>query len=211
MRRWWAALAVPVVVVLAVVVGSVTERYVAFGDQARIELHARSVLSADTPLTGLVGRFNWNHPGPTMFWLLGPATAFAGHSSTPVRIGYALLCSGAIVAAFALAWRLGRRFFTVIVLATALALLGLPAVVLTRFWNPSFPVALVPLLVVLTAGVAAGRSRHLIGLAVVGTVMVQTHVGTALIVAVCAAAAAVWLSVAAPSTVLGCSLACSTA
>ncbi len=166
--------------VAAVSVGS----HVSFaaGDQAKIELFARDVWSTHTPYTGLIGRMDWNHPGPVMYWLLSPAALIATQSSTPVRVLNVLLVSGALMAAAGLAWSLGRRFFSVIVLSTLLALIGLPANVIRVVWNPWFPIPFLLLLFVLVARVASGRTRDLIGVLIVGSIMLQTHAGTALLV-----------------------------
>ena len=184
LRKWWFLLGLCIVIPLAVAVVSVGS-HVSFaaGDAAKIELFARDVWSTHTPYTGLIGRMNWNHPGPVMYWLLSPATFIATQSSTPVRVLNVLLVSGALIAAAGLAWSLGRRFFSVIVLSTLLALIGLPAEVIRVVWNPWFPIPFLVLLFVLVARVASGRNRDLIGVLIIGSIMVQTHAGTALIVA----------------------------
>ena len=177
-RRWWfllgAAALVPFLVALADVA---TRPYVAVADAAKIELRTRDVWSVGTPLTGLISRWDWNHPGPAMFWLLSPASVLAPDSAWAFRLTYVLLVIGAIVAALALAWTLGRRVFTVVVVTTLLAALALPPAVYRTPWNPRFPLPLLILLAVLVARVAWGHTRDVIGVVVVGSVMVQTHVG----------------------------------
>lgn len=180
--RWLMIVALPLAVPLVAALRAITPTYRAMGDQALIEIRARDVFSSDTPLAGLIGRFDWNHPGPALFWLLSPVAQIARRTSTPVRIGAAVLCVVALAAALALAWTLGRRFFLAMTVVIGLALLGMPTSAVTLFWNPSFPVLLVPLLVVLAARVAAGHVKDVIGIVVVGTVMAQTHVGTTVIV-----------------------------
>jgi len=183
LRKWWFLLGLSIVVPLAAAAVSVGS-HVNFGsgDQSLIELSARDVWSTHTPYTGLIGRMSWNHPGPLMYWLLSPAALIAKHSSTPVRVLNVLLLSGALIAAAGLAWSLGRRFFSVIVLSTLLALIGLPAQVIRVVWNPWFPIPFLVLLFVLVARVASGRTRDLIGVLIVGSIMVETHAGTVPIV-----------------------------
>jgi hypothetical protein len=117
-----------------------------------------------------------------MYWLLSPAALIAKHSSTPLRVLNVLLLSGALIAAAGLAWSLGRRFFSVIVLSTLLALIGIPDQVIRVVWNQWFPIPFLVLLFVLVARVASGRTRDLIGVLIVGSIMVETHAGTALLV-----------------------------
>lgn len=192
--KWWFLLGLTVVVPLAVAAVSVgfAQNNLA-GDGAKIELLARDVWSAHTPYTGLIGRMNWNHPGPVMYWLLSPAALIARNSSTPVVVLNVILLSGSLVAALVLAWTLGRRFFSVIVLSTLLALIALPADVIRVVWNPWFPIPFLVLLFVLVARVANGHTRDLAGVAIVGSIMVQTHVGTALIVSALAVSAAIFV------------------
>jgi len=186
LKKWWYLSALPLLAVFIAALITSSQTFRAYGDFALIELQSREVFTARTPLTGLFGRMLWNHPGPAMFWLLSPAAILAHRTSTPLRVEYLLLIGITVIASLALAWRLGRKFFTAITIVTALSLVGIPTAVLTAYWNPWFPIPMFLLLFVLSAGVAAGQVKHLIGIVVVGSVMVQTHVGTLAIVATCA-------------------------
>jgi len=195
LKKWWYLSALPLLAVFITALITSSQTFRAYGDFALIELQSREVFTARTPLTGLFGRMLWNHPGPAMFWLLSPAAILAHRTSTPLRVENLLLIAITVIASLALAWRLGRKFFTVITIVTALSLIGIPTVVLTTYWNPWFPVPMFLLLFVLSAGVAAGRGEHLIGIVVVGSVMLQTHVGTFPVVATCALFALVCIAV----------------
>ncbi|AKL72462.1 hypothetical protein IMCC26256_11157 [Actinobacteria bacterium IMCC26256] len=194
LRKWCFLLGLCIAIpLLAAAVSVASHASFAAADQAKIELMTRDVWSIHTPYTGLISRYGLNHPGPLMFWLLSPAALIAKHSSTPVRVLNVLLLSGALIAAAGLAWSLGRRFFSVIVLSTLLALIGLPAEVIRVVWNPWFPIPFLVLLFVLVARVASGRTRDLIGVLIVGSIMVQTHAGTAPIVLALAIVALVFV------------------
>ncbi|CAB4800697.1 MAG: hypothetical protein F2894_05320 [Actinobacteria bacterium] len=196
LRKWWflIGLAVAIPLVVAAVANGLEQVYLV-GDGAKIELLARDVWSTHTPYTGLIGRMNWNHPGPAMFWLLSPGALLARDDSAPLLVWNVILISVPLIGALVLAWGLGRRFFSVIVLSTLLALIALPVAVIRTPWNPWFPIPLLVLLFVLSARVVFGKTRDLIGVAIIGSIMVQTHVGTALIVASLAISAATFVAI----------------
>ena len=196
LRKWWFILGFTVVIPLVVAaVANGFEHIHLVGDSSKIELLARDVWSSHTPYTGLIGRMNWNHPGPAMFWLLSPGALLARVDSRPFLVWNVIIVSVPLIAALVLAWALGTRFFSVIVLSTLLALIALPASVIRSPWNPWFPIPLLVLLFVLSARVVFGKTRDLIGVAIIGSIMVQTHVGTALIVASLAISAATFVAI----------------
>ena len=155
-------------------------------DFAIIDMRIRDVWSLATPLTGLYSRPGWNHPGPMMFWVLSPSYELSGGASNWVRIGGVVVATVFISTALFLAARLSRSMLVVTALLWLLSLLALPIDALRAYWNPWMPLPAFILLIVLVLRVAAGRTRDLIGVVVVGSFAVQTHVGTALLVAVLA-------------------------
>ena len=151
-------------------------------DQATMELRVRDVLTHHTSLTGAFGRFDWNHPGPAMYWLVSPFSLAAGGAANASRIGFLFWGIAALALALLLAWRVSRSFYLAISLVIVLSYFSTDPVVFTTPWNPWIPVPLLVLLIVLTYRVAIGRVRELIGVFVVGSLMIQSHAGAAIVV-----------------------------
>lgn len=195
-----AAATVAVVVTLAAlapVVAVLLQRwgrpYVPVGDSAILDLRVHDVWppSALTPLTGAYSRFGWSHPGPLLYWLLAPLSAVAGGSSWGTLVGSVVLQGVAVVWTARLAWTTGglRRLvpWTAVQAFTAMAL-G-PGVLLV-LWNPDVAAPFFVLLLLQAWVVGSGDARRLVGLTVVASFLVQTHVGYALpVLATCAWAA----------------------
>ena len=148
-------------------------------DLAIIDLRVRDVFTARTPLTGLYSRPGWNHPGPLLFYGIAPLSWLSGHATWATRVG------GAMLEAIALVW------LAVVTARTSLRLL-LAAGVVTSFtylasnqwlfhepWNLHVPIPYFVLFVFVAYLAAVGRFRQLVGMSVVGTLLVQTHVGYA--------------------------------
>ena len=154
------------------------------GDAAALELgtwHA----ARGHQLLGAYSRFGWNHPGPAFFYLAAPVYEILGERGPALNLFtfvVQLICAAAIVWAAA---RLGGRLLATIV-ATLLSVFALAAVpfLLGNEWNPIFPILPLVLLCFLAALVARGVATLLPLFALVGSVIVQTHVGYALAVAV---------------------------
>jgi hypothetical protein len=152
--------------------------YVPVGDVALMDLRVRDVWSSDIPLVGAYSRFGWNHPGPAAFYLLAPVSVVSGQPAWATLVGNALL-QGAVVAIIAwVAWRSGGLSR----LLAVLALVGLaygamgPSMVLEA-WNPNVAYPMFVLFVLLAWILSYGTLRVLPAVAVVGTVLVQAHLG----------------------------------
>ncbi len=152
--------------------------YAPVGDIALMDLRVRDVWSSDIPLVGAYSRFEWNHPGPAAFYLLAPVSVVSGQPAWATLVGNALL-QGAVVAVIAwVAWRSGGLSR----LLAVLALVGLaygamgPSMVLEA-WNPNVAYPMFVLFVLLVWILSYGTPRALPAVAVVGTVLVQSHVG----------------------------------
>lgn len=168
--------------VVAAFINACVSDWVPVDDFAIINMRVRQVWSSHTPLTGLYSRPGWNHAGPMMFWALSPFSVLSGGSSRWVLIGGVVIAAGFISTALFLAFRQTRSLFVFTVLLWLLSLRALPIESLTRYWNPWMPLPALLLLLVLALRTASGKPRDLIGLVVVGSFAVQTHIGTALIV-----------------------------
>jgi hypothetical protein len=184
-RRWSADAIVAVVLVLvacsatmAVLVTRVGRDWFPLGDEATIDLRVRDVFTNHTPLVGAYSR-DFNHPGPLLFWLLAPLSWVAGGAPWATLVGGALLQGCAIAASGWLAFRRGGVLLCALVLG-ALAL-GYSSFVdgqqFLRPWNPyvAFPFFLLFLLLVWSS--VTGSRRSGLGAVVVGSLLVQLHVG----------------------------------
>ncbi len=178
--------------VIAVVVTRVGRSYLPLGDEANIDLRVRDVFSGDTPLVGTYTHY-FNHPGPLFFWVLAPLNAMAGGATWATLVGGALLQGVAIAACGWLAYRLGGVLLMSIILAAlALAYSAFPfGLQFLQTWNPNvaFPFFMLFLLLVWDLGL--GTRWQAVGVTVVGTFLVQTHMSYGPLVA----AAVLWAAV----------------
>jgi len=202
-RRWFAsrneraaarvAVAATLVAILPFVVAIVVRagrHDVPVGDFALMDLRVRDVWSSDIPLVGAYSRFGWNHPGPAVYYAIAPVSGLFGRPAWATVVGN-VLAQGLTVAAIALvAWRTGGLAR----LLASLAFVGLaygatgPSMVLNA-WNPNVAYPLFLLFVLLAWVFATGHPRALIGIALVGSVLVQAHIGYLPLVAAASAAA----------------------
>lgn len=152
-------------------------------DMALINLRLGDVFTADTPLLGPFSRYDWNHPGPLMFWLLAPVYRLLGGGPGAMWASGAFANAVGLVGLVVLFRRFGGRQLLVVGGLGAALLVWGTGTVLADPWNPYL--AMVPFAVFLVAAAAiAAGDLVLIPVAVfVGSFLVQTHVGYALLVA----------------------------
>lgn len=151
------------------------------GDLNNIELYTIKARRFDL-LLGAYSRYGWNHPGPPYFYLLAPFHAAFGGATRGLVVGTFAINLLAVVASVAVVWRtISTRAAVVFtaLLGGALASLGYAS--LWYPWNPSVAVVPFALFVVLCWAVASGRPLAAIGAAAVGSFVVQTHIGYAVI------------------------------
>ena len=148
-------------------------------DHALIELNVRDVGRHEV-LLGPFSREGWNHPGPTLFYLLALPYRLFGGDPVGLLIG-ALVINGASAAGMVtVAWhRGGRLLFLITVMGVLTLMRALGADLLADPWNPYVAVLPFGLLVFLTWEMTTG-ARWLLPVAVgVGSFLVQTHVSFA--------------------------------
>jgi hypothetical protein len=178
--RWivFALLSVPLLAVAAVLLTRVGGDSLLLGDEATIGLRVRDVFGPDTPLVGAYSR-GFNHPGPGLFWALAPLSTIAGGAAWASVVGAALLHGIAIVAATWVGWRRGGVVLAALVLAAlGLTYAGLPlSGALVAVWNPVIALPFFMLFLVLTWSLADGVRWQLVGAVVIGSFLVQAHVG----------------------------------
>jgi hypothetical protein len=146
------------------------------GDYRNLQFRVADVGGAHTPLVGPWSRFDWNHPGPWVFWLLaGPYRLFG---VTGILLGAAAVNLASIAAAVAVSRGAGRRWMLVVAIGAALLCGGIGLGGLADPWNPY-------LVVLPTFAMAVGAWRAIDGsragalLAVIaGSFAAATHFGS---------------------------------
>lgn len=139
---------------------------------------------------GPYSRWGWAHPGPAWFSLLLPVFAVLGSTGTALVVASLLLHGG--FAALVVA-AVGRSRPWAQPLAAAVLLLyvlRMPDRVFALVWNPYALLLPTALLLALGARAALGSLPAAAGTVLVGSYLVQTHVGTAPLVGLVVVAAA---------------------
>lgn len=152
-------------------------------DHAILELNLRA-LPEEPPTLGPYSRFGWHHPGPMMYYLFAPGYWASGAATWSLHVGAALLSMLSLLGTLAILRRHLRAEALALLAVTALTLTNhLSAEILTDPWNPY--IALMPFLLglVLAAEALRGDSRYWPALIVIGSFLVQTHIGYGPIVA----------------------------
>jgi hypothetical protein len=162
--------------------------YHPYADQATIESLVRDV-GHHWLLLGPFSRFGWFHPGPALYYLLAVPYRLTGSSSASLAFGALCINAGAVLGITLIARRRGGLPMLLITATFVLLLVRTLGAQFQRDpWNPY--VTLLPFLLLLfVAWSAACGDRWAIPVAVgVGSFLVQTHVGYALVVATIIAA-----------------------
>jgi hypothetical protein len=189
----WRSLAVVLVVLPAVVVLYELHRLSGHnapaGDFALIELQVRDVGRYLVDL-GPYSRFGWNHPGPLLYFALAPFYRLFAGSSIGAAVGAVAINSASLGATVAIARRYRSAAFGVaIALGLLLLVRAMGEGALNSVWNPTITVLPLGLLVVLVWAIALGDAGLWPWAVLVGSFLVQSHVGTVPIVG----ALGVWL------------------
>jgi hypothetical protein len=149
-----------------------------------IDLRVRDVWSADIPLVGPFSRYGWNHPGPLLFWLLAIPSGVFGQPAWATLVGGAVLQGIAIVWLALLAWRRGGLpMVSVALVGVTLVYVSTDSRTMLEPWNPNIAMPFFVLFVFQSWLLATGDAGVLPGAALVGTFLVQTHIGYAPLVA----------------------------
>ncbi|HEY1739232.1 MAG TPA: hypothetical protein VGI86_11000 [Acidimicrobiia bacterium] len=174
-----------------------TKPWTPVGDWAAMWLRADDVFTVHTPLTGAYSTHNWNHPGPSIFWLVW-ALKRLSLNSVPRAFALMAVFNGLTLSATVVAAR--RWFGGAAAIATALIAVliahSLGGRELGDFWNPYPPVVW---LFAFTVGAIAIASRRRpqawIWTVVFGSLAAQAHLSFLLLAVVLGATAtlAAWL------------------
>ena len=166
---------VSVIPVVCVVTRMTGRSYFPIQDLAVVDLRVRDVWTLNTPLIGPYSK-SFNHPGPMFFWVLAIPSLLAGQAAWATLVASAVVMGLAIVASARVAWRAGG--IALVVVALAASTLSLRASFLYMHpWNPNTAEPFFILFLLLVAATAAGDLGKLVWVAVVGSFLLQTHVG----------------------------------
>lgn len=188
----WAAGFLALLPIIVTVVVYSGRAYLPGGDIAIIDLRVRDVFTSALPLVGPYSRYGWNHPGPALFYALAPLNVLTGGAAWSTLVGGALLQGLAIVLTVRLAWQRAGAFGALLI-ATAISLTAVGATerLFLVPWNPHIALPFFALFVLQVWSVGLGHYRHVVGATIVGSFLVQSHVGYAPLVA----GGAVWAAV----------------
>ena len=195
--RW--SLVLLALLALPFLVGAVAARATTWwpaSDLSLLDLRIADVGTADTPLLGPFSRFGWSHPGPLLYWLLAPAYRLLGATPSAGLAAAALQNAVVVVGCGVLARRVGgRRFLALFAAGTALLLAALGGEVLVSTWNPWISLLPFVALVLLAWGTSLGDAVLVPWAVLVGSYLVQSHVGYVALVGALGAWALVALAV----------------
>jgi len=189
---WLAILAVlawPAVEAFRIISRPVHE--VVYGDFALFELATRDAWDLNQ-LLGPSAHPGFHHPGPAMFYLLAPVVRLL-EPGPGLYLGTLLLNAAALVAVVAFVWRrAGARVALWAAASLNLFCLAVDLDTLREPWNSLLLITPMLLFVVLWAGALARVRGAWLWAAVVGSFELQSHVTTAVFVAVMLALAGVF-------------------
>jgi hypothetical protein len=156
--------------------------YFPIQDLAVVDLRVRDVWTLNTPLIGPYSK-SFNHPGPMFFWALAIPSLLFAQAAWATLVASAVVMALAIAATARVAWRAGGIALVVVALA-ATTLSMRQAFLYMHSWNPNTAQPFYILLLLLVAASAAGDLTKLVWVAVVGSFLLQSHVGYLTVVAV---------------------------
>ena len=144
------------------------------GDMALLELYTRQAARGEL-LLGPYSRFQWNHPGPLMFYLASPLYAVSGDRFESLRVSALLLNIGCLVASLAIIRRQGGRALLLSTGATLALFLWRASDVLVSPWNPHLLLLPLVLLLVCCGALMAGTASILVAIVALASFLIQTH------------------------------------
>lgn len=147
----------------------------AWGDGALLELYTLHA-SRGFWLLGPYSHFGWHHPGPLLFYALLPAYALSGFHAFGLNAGALAINLAAVMVIAWVAARWASPITGCAILLMAAAYLFRVGDIAISYWNPHVVILPLAALMLLCAGVAAGRAAALPAVAAVASFLTQTHV-----------------------------------
>ena len=181
-------LVIIVAALIAVILGwllyrLLTSEWLPIGDYRTLQLRVADVGGSETPIIGVYSRYQWNHPGPLLFYVLALPYRLSGSSPIGLLIGALLVNLGVIASTLWIAARAGRRTFVLVGFFLALLCFGMNPAGLADPWNPEFVILAVFATAVSCWRAVFGDRVAAIVLVLLASFAVQCHVGSALPVA----------------------------
>lgn len=151
-----------------------------WADAAVIGIHTIQA-SHFSQLLGPYSRFEWNHPGPILFYMLVPFYVLSGGKTAFLILGVFVInliaISCIIVTLYKNASSLHSYLIMLLLFTIYLSFFG--ALNLTFLWNPIVVILPIMLLFFLCAGLSVGKISNLPLIFFIASFVVQTHIGTA--------------------------------
>ena len=203
----FAVLAIPFAIILTRFLAASGQRIYLPDDLALIDLHTREALHWRQDL-GVFDHNNWNHPGPSYFYLLSLSYRVLGSGARAEFFGATRLNALAALAGVGVVRRRttpARALWAAVwvgVLAGLLAITGPGSMTysegglgaLVSPWNPMVVILPLVLFTILCAAALDRSTLSLLGALLIGSFIVQTDISTLPVVAAVFAVAAVgWL------------------
>jgi hypothetical protein len=164
------------------IVYGLTQHLIWGGDQALISLDTFDVLHLDQAV-GNYSRMGWAHPGPAWLVLMAPLF-WAFGSGGEALVAASMIVHGVAAALVVVAAGTGSRWQRPLMAAVVLLYaLRMPSVDFVGVWNPFALLLPTMLLLLVAARACAGSVPAFATSLVVGSFLVQTHVGTVPLVA----------------------------
>jgi hypothetical protein len=164
----------------------------AIGDSAIIQIYADDI-PGKLPLVGVYSRFDFHHPGPFLFYLVAiPVHIFGAYGLALTASAVAIASLGGIL--FTMYRRGGAGLFAIGVVLNVILMRSMALDVLSA-WNPYILILPFGLAIVLTWSVWCRDWNALPWLALVGTFVLQAHIGTAPCVGFMLGSAALWVTI----------------
>jgi hypothetical protein len=146
------------------------------GDDAILEIYTLHA-SHGTQMLGPYSRFQWNHPGPALFYVLLPLYKLSGQSTLSLYYGALVINVTAILAMMALTYKAaGAGLFYWTAMFLGVYMCNLEPRLLTSPWNPFVTILPFGLVIFLCAAFSQRGVRVLPALVVVATFVIQTHI-----------------------------------
>ena len=144
------------------------------GDMALLELYTRQAARSEA-LLGPYSRFQWNHPGPTMFYVFRPLYELSGGRFESLRVSALLLNLLCLAALLAIVWRrAGPTLLLPLAIALGLYLFRVPDILVSP-WNPHLLLLPLAVLFLASAAVLEGDVRFTVVAVAAASFLVQAH------------------------------------
>jgi hypothetical protein len=178
-----ASIAIGAAILLALLVVQIRrapETY-PWGDTATTSIYTLRAARGNLAI-GAYSRFHWNHPGPLLYQLLAPLYVLSGQREISIKWTVLMLNIGVLAGLLAVVWRPAPLLSVLIALAF-IPLLYREQRLLFWAWNPIVPLLPFAFATALSARIGAGSVSLLPLFCGVASLIVQTHVGFAPLIA----------------------------